>query len=338
MTDTSEREQSATARLVLAGLAPTPAAKSRAPRHLAESTRERTVARNLFTAVPLVLVGTMAMSLTGPVAAAEARPATKAKAQSSNLGGAIRSTLAASQAKTASKSAPAPAASTSAVPKKYTVAAGDTVSSIATRFGVSTATVLALNGLGWKSIIHPGQVLVLSKTSKVAEPDPTPPPAANPTQSTSRYTVVAGDTVSKIAKKFGVTAQSVLSLNKLSWSSTIYPGQKLRIPVAAGAAPATPPSSTPPSTPTPTPTPTGATKHVILAGETISSIAKKYGVSVSSLLAANGLVLSSIIYAGQALVIPSAAAPTPTPAPAPTRWPAACRGGPAGHRAHARLA
>ena len=59
----------------------------------------------------------------------------------------------------------------------YTVKAGDTVSAIAARHGLATASVLALNGLGWKSLIFPGQVLKL--TSGTVSPAPSTPSASS---------------------------------------------------------------------------------------------------------------------------------------------------------------
>ena len=53
--------------------------------------------------------------------------------------------------------APSTASVAASVPASYVVRAGDTVSGIAARYGISTASVLALNGLGWKSLIFPGQ-------------------------------------------------------------------------------------------------------------------------------------------------------------------------------------
>ena len=106
--------------------------------------------------------------------------------------------------------------------------AGDTVAAIAGRHGLSTASVLALNGLGWKSLIFPGQVLKLS-------PGATAAPAV--AQEGGRYTIVRGDTISRIAARFGVSVESVLSANGLGWSSIIYPGQTIAIPAAAAAAP-----------------------------------------------------------------------------------------------------
>jgi LysM repeat protein len=185
---------------------------------------------------------------------------------------------------------------TAAVPSTYTVRAGDTVSGIASKFRLRTADVLALNGLTWKSIIRPGQVLKLKGTSKgVAKPAATAPASRT-------YTIRAGDTVSSIAQHHGVSVKSVLAANKLSWSSVIYPGHKLIIPGKGGTAAATTPAAKP-SAPA-----TGGT-YVVKAGDTISSIAQRHGVSVKAVLTANKLGWSSIIYPGEKIKIPLKSAP-----------------------------
>jgi LysM repeat protein len=134
------------------------------------------------------------------------------------------------------------------VPSTYTVRAGDTVSGIASGYGLSTASVLALNGLGWKSLIFPRQVL---KLTNVAAPASTTPPPASATPPTApaasvspaapaangSYTIQRGDTVTAIARKFGVTIAAILSANGLSASSIIYAGRTLVIP-GAGVQPA----------------------------------------------------------------------------------------------------
>lgn len=154
-------------------------------------------------------------------------------------------------------SAPSPAprphavapAAVQAPPAQYTVAAGDTVSTIATRFGLATASLLALNGLGWSSLIFPGQVLKLTgATATPAPPAATPAPAPAPAPSAS-YTVVSGDTVSGIAGAHGVSVAAIFAANGLGSQSIIYPGQSLAIP-AAGA-PAAPPAAAPKSAPAP---------------------------------------------------------------------------------------
>ncbi|MGV8885057.1 MAG: LysM peptidoglycan-binding domain-containing protein [Microbacteriaceae bacterium] len=288
----------------------------------------------MFQTVPIVLVGTMAMTmnLAGPVSPVEAKPAPKPKSETSDLGGAIRSAFAKpSTAAVAAIAAPAvKTAASVAVPRTYKVTPGDTVSAIAGRFGLSTASILALNGLGWKATIFPGQVLQLSKTGTTPAPKPDTAPVT-----TKKYTVVSGDTISSIATKHKVATTAVLKANGLGWSSVIFPGQKITIPTGSTVTPA-PPKVTPPVTPTPpvdttppvappaptppAPTPPAPTPpvvpvngtYVIKSGDTITTIAKRFGVTIAAVLSANNLTASSIIYAGRTLVIPNVATTTPS--------------------------
>ena len=121
----------------------------------------------------------------------------------------------------------------------YVVQGGDTVSAIAQKHGVSVDALFAANGLGWSSIIYPGQAIAipgpasaLAEVPVVSEAQVAPPPAAAP-PSTGTYIVAAGDTIIAIAQSHGVTAQAVLDANGLDGSSIIYPGQAIAVPAAA---------------------------------------------------------------------------------------------------------
>jgi LysM repeat protein len=331
MTDITEHDTGMTARSVLSGLVPTQTYTNTntGGRHLASrevvARSQSAFAKNLFATVPIVLVSSMAMSLnlTGPVSPVDAKPLPKPKSDTSNLGQGLRSAVTTTKSVTAAAITTAAAKVSAIVPKTYKVTAGDTVSSIAGKYGLSTASVLALNGLSWKSLIFPGQVLQLSKTGTTTPTTSTPtttPASSTSTTTAKKYTVVKGDTISAIAKKYKVTTTAVLKANGLSWSSVIHPGQKITIP---GTTTTTPPKVETPTVETPaveTPTvetPTVETpvvvngKHVIKSGDTLTSIAKKYGVTLSALLTANNLKSTSIIYAGKTLVIPGVATTTP---------------------------
>ncbi|HYI31905.1 MAG TPA: LysM peptidoglycan-binding domain-containing protein [Glaciibacter sp.] len=185
------------------------------------------------------------------------------------------------------------AASVQGAPATYVVADGDTVSGIAARFGLSTASVLAQNGLSWSSVIFPGQVLTLSQAAPQTAAPATQPVAAELT----RHTVVSGDTISGIAGAHGVPVAAVLSANGLGASSVIYPGQAIVIP-SAGSVPAAIAPVAPAAR-------SAGTTHTIESGDTISGVAAAAGISVQALLDANGLGWSSIIYPGQVLTVPS---------------------------------
>jgi LysM repeat protein len=246
--------------------------------------------------LPFVLASAMTVgfNLTGPIEPVHAAPKKPAKAKADT--GSTAKALTAAARTAAARTAGGGASATGS----YTVQAGDTVAAIAGRHGLSTASVLALNGLGWKSLIFPGQVLKLAAGGTVV--------AAPVAQEGGRYTIATGDTVSRIAARFGVPVESVLSANGLSWSSIIYPGQTIAIPaVPAPAAPAIElVSATTPAAPAPAPAPAPVTStYTIRSGDTISSIAARFGVSTQAVLTANGLTASSIIYPGRTLVIPA---------------------------------
>jgi len=260
-------------------------------------------AKSMNSTVPILIVGTMAVLNLSP---AVAEPA----AASSLRPNALTNTVGAAATVRSLATKPAVAA-----PAIYRVVRGDSVSAIAARFGLSTASVLAMNGLSRTSLVFPGQVLKLVAGPPVTA---TAPPAPATAAASPKYTVVAGDTVSKIARRFGVSTASVLSANGLRSSSIIRPGQVLRIPGVATAPTLSivPVSAVTPvaAAPVPAPAPAGAA-YVVRSGDTVSAIASAFGVSTQSILDANGLTAASIIYAGATLRIPGATTTGTTAAP-----------------------
>jgi LysM repeat protein len=273
---------------------------------------KRRLSRGLVTTIPIVLVGSLAMSLnvTGPVQSTDLRR-DKPRSTPSELGKSIRDAFtAAARAATNPVAAPASEATLSVAavaPATYRVVAGDTVSSIAGRFGLATASVLALNGLSWKSVIFAGQTLRLGTSRAVPA---VAPPVSPPT---SRYTIQKGDSIGGIAAKFGVATQTLLSANGLSWTSIIYPGQTIALPGSARVASVTPASQVrileTPSAPAGKHSPV---TYTIASGDTIANIAAKFGVTSQAILTANALTWSSIIYGGRTLVIPAASPVVPS--------------------------
>lgn len=148
----------------------------------------------------------------------------------------------------------------------YTVAAGDTLFSIARRFNISVADLRQANQLTSDNL-RIGQVLRIpgGSTPAPAPPPPAPAPPAPPSPPASpsggsttliTYTVVRGDTLSSIARRFNVTVDAIKRQNNLK-SASLRVGQTLRIPVRASAPtpPPNPPAPSPAPAPNPTPSP-----------------------------------------------------------------------------------
>ncbi len=149
------------------------------------------------------------------------------------------------------KPAPVRAAGSASTGSVYTVKPGDTLSAIAARHGVKLSDVFSRNGLNMRSVIYPGQKIKIGAGAaapapvRPAAPKPAPArPAAPKPASSGSYTIKSGDTLSGIAARHGVKLSAVLSANRLSMSSIIYPGNKLVIPGAASGT-IKPASSTP---------------------------------------------------------------------------------------------
>ncbi|HEY1157755.1 MAG TPA: LysM peptidoglycan-binding domain-containing protein, partial [Arthrobacter sp.] len=162
---------------------------------------------------------------------------------------------------TSAAPAPAPAAAPAApapgAGATYTVKSGDTLGAIAARHNVALSDVFTWNNLSMRSIIYPGQKIKVGGGSAPAPAAPAPAapapaPAALASTSapaTGSYTIKAGDTLSAIASRNGVKLSDLLSANKLSMSTIIYPGSKLVIPGGSGQPAAQPAAPQPASAP-----------------------------------------------------------------------------------------
>lgn len=171
----------------------------------------------------------------------------------------------------------------------YTVKAGDSLSLIARNHGTTITAIKELNGLT-SDTIYIGQTLKVSSSVSVA-----------PTENTGNYTVKSGDSLSVIARDNGTTVTAIKQLNGLS-SDMIYVGQTLKLPTNSV------------SQPEPTAPVTVPDTYTVKAGDSLSAIAKRYGLTVDFIKKTNGLT-SDTIYVGQNLKLKSnGSVQTPTPA------------------------
>lgn len=184
----------------------------------------------------------------------------------------------------------------------YVVQPGDTLASIARRFGTTVQAILAANPrITDPNLIFVGQVITIPVTTPGPTPPPTPPPPPPP--GFRRYVVRRGDTLNTIAARFGTTVNAILAANpQIRNPNLIFPGQVIRIPT--GAVPPTPTiPPTPPPTPPPPPPP--GRRYVVQPGDTLSAIARRFGVPLSALLAANPQITDpNQIFPGQVITIP----------------------------------
>jgi LysM repeat protein len=182
---------------------------------------------------------------------------------------------------------------------QYTVRSGDTVSHIAARYGTTVTAVRSANGLGTSAFIREGQRLTIPTAAAPAAP-------AAPSTAGGSHTVASGETVSAIAKRYGTTVAAISAANGLDSRAFIRVGQTLTVPGASGAA-AAPAAAAPAAT--------GGT-HTVASGETVSAIAKRYGTTVSAVVAANGLDSRAFIRVGQTLTVPGASGAAAAPSAA----------------------
>jgi LysM repeat protein len=187
----------------------------------------------------------------------------------------------------------------------YTIQSGEWLSKVAQRFGVTTQALMAANPGLDPNRVYAGQVIVIP-TAGAPVPTPSTPtsstpaaltPAASithgPTPSGSfTYTVQREDGLYSIARKFGITVQALQTANPSVLQKPIYPGQVLIIPGgnSSSGQPATNGGS--------------ATSYTVKPGDTLYSIAVRFGKTVYEIQTANNLPSVNSIYAGQTLIIP----------------------------------
>jgi LysM repeat protein len=167
----------------------------------------------------------------------------------------------------------------SAATGSYVVRRGDTLSGIAAEHGVSTSALAQANG-----ITNPNRVVegrTLSIPGAVA---------------TTTHQIAQGDTLIGIARRYGVSAAALAATNGISNPNRIVVGRVLTISGTTATAPAAPAAAM-------------AATHVVKAGEYLSDIAARYGLTTGALAQANGITNPNRVREGARLTVPLAAVP-----------------------------
>jgi len=200
----------------------------------------------------------------------------------------------------------------------YIVKAGDTIFSIALRFGVSQAALMHANGLT-SPLIFVGTPLVIP--GPVATTTTTPSTDLGSTASTgdlsaptastcgTAYVVQPGDTLSLIAEACSVSTLSLQAANGIANADLIFAGQSLRMPSATASGTGGGSVSAPTTSSSASVSVAGGRAcgpvYVVQVGDMLGAIAARCGTTWQTLMAINHLSSSEILFVGQELLIPS---------------------------------
>lgn len=168
---------------------------------------------------------------------------------------------------------------------RYKVKPGDTLTSIAARYGVSVEELQTANGLSSPKSLRAESLL------RVPAAGPATRSTAQPADFNNRHQVKAGETLTAIAQQYGVSVAALQKANNIQSGELLHAGSWLKVPSASSA-------------PGPSPRTSEARRHQVKSGETLISIAARYGVSVAALQKANGIQSPRSLRVGIWLEIP----------------------------------
>lgn len=183
----------------------------------------------------------------------------------------------------------------------YLVTRGDSLWTVAKKNGVSVNELVKANNLKSNATLQIGQKLMIPAASAVAA-SASSPEATGPT-----HTVKGGETLGQIARTHGTTVNTLKRMNKLT-SDVVRPGKVLLLPEGSVSVMDAPPAAKSASAPAAARS-GNSVKHAVKAGETLGSIARRYGISVGELVTTNNIQDPAKIRPGQELVIPGWSAP-----------------------------
>ena len=173
--------------------------------------------------------------------------------------------------------------------REHLVKRGQTASAVARTYEISLTALYEANPrvrgrklrTGERLVIPVGGPMSTVVARSVAEPE---------SRAVSFHRVRRGETVSGIAKRYHISQSQLRAWNRMGNSSNIRAGQRLRVGESATERARVA---------------TGRRTHTVRAGETLSGISRRYGVSLSALSKVNGLTTRSKVRIGQRLRLPA---------------------------------
>ncbi|HZK50247.1 MAG TPA: LysM peptidoglycan-binding domain-containing protein [Actinomycetota bacterium] len=172
----------------------------------------------------------------------------------------------------------------------HVVSKGETLSDIAVRYGTTTGALARANGLNDPNFIVAGTRLTITTGG------------ASSSAGGSTHTIRAGETLWDLAQRFGTTVDALARANGISNPNLVVAGTTISVSGGDGGS---------------APVAMSGASHSVQAGETLSDIAARFGVSVSSLARANGISNPNFIVAGTSITVPGSGGSASTTAPAP---------------------
>ncbi|MDO4451001.1 MAG: LysM peptidoglycan-binding domain-containing protein [Moraxella sp.] len=173
----------------------------------------------------------------------------------------------------------------------HVVQSGESLTSVANKYGMSLQDLAALNGLSVTDGILINQKLKVMGTPAKTTKTGTPAKSIS-TDKVATYKVQSGDTLTAVAKKLGVTNAEIAALNNFNANSPLVAGQTIKVPAS--------------STQVDRKLNNQSVKYTVQSGDSLSSVANKYGISIDELAAANNLSKNAGLIRGKTITIPAA--------------------------------
>ena len=203
------------------------------------------------------------------------------------------------------------------VAREYIVEPGDYLQKVAKMHGVEVGDIKAANKLQSDRIIVGQKLIIPASKPKIEK--------VTAVDTSDRYVVRAGDSLSTIARHLGVTQAALAKANNISNPNSIRVGQKLIVPVhnnavsrpIANDSKVAQSAKPEPAVASPATSSLGVDMYLIRSGDTIEHIANTLGVDQSELMSWNGINKDTVLKPGQKLLVPARRVDNAAPAVAP---------------------